>query len=76
MHGGWKMKRYNCYEKDDYGCLHDASFAEEDGEWIKYEDHVAILAVAKEALEWYRCNSLNGGEKAIEALAKIEEMEG
>jgi hypothetical protein len=66
MHGGWKMKRYDC----GYSVRKN-----KDGDWIKYEDYAAILAVAKEALEWYRCNSLNGGATAIEALAKIEEME-
>ena len=30
-----------------------------------YTEEIARL---RKALEWYRCNSLNGGEKAIEAL--------
>ena len=61
-----------------------------DGDWIKYEDHAAILAVAKEAIENIEAAAIVGidaspdlyiaffrgiKEKAREALSKIEEME-
>lgn len=72
------MKRYEiyCADFDDMG---DELNKDEraDGEWCKYSEVEAELAkkdeeVARlrEALEWYRCNSLNGGEKAIEALER------
>ena len=38
---------------------------EVDAERAKDKEEIARL---RKALEWYRCNSLNGGEKAIEAL--------
>ena len=48
MHGG-EMKRYWCYYTNCVGYDYEA-FAEErdDGEWIKYDDHAALLAAVAE----------------------------